>query len=128
MPTDTTGPIVDDPQPYATLHLAFDIGNTEWTFASTPAVPLPLRVRTMTARDMLAPRRGVRGGPAAPRPDPGRADLDVLRSGAPRLLVASRPRERRFSQCDRRLGQHRGESRRAPSEDRSARRDRAALP
>lgn len=52
MPTITTRPIVDDPVLEATLHVAFDLGNTEWTLACTPAVAEAPRVRTMPARDL----------------------------------------------------------------------------
>jgi transposase len=52
MPTLTTRPIVDDPPLVATLHVAFDLGNTEWTLACTPAVAAAPRVRTMPARDL----------------------------------------------------------------------------
>ena len=52
MPTMTTRPIVDDPVLDATLHVAFDLGNTEWTLASTPAVAEAPRVRTMPTRDL----------------------------------------------------------------------------
>ncbi len=52
MPTETTRPIADDTLPDATLHLAFDLGNTEWTFACTTAVAVAPRVRTMPARDL----------------------------------------------------------------------------
>ena len=52
MPTETTRPIADDPLPDATLHLAFDLGNTEWTFACTTAAAVAPRVRTMPARDL----------------------------------------------------------------------------
>lgn len=48
MPTETTRPSVDT----ATLCVALDLGNTEWTLASTPAAAMPPRVRTMPARDL----------------------------------------------------------------------------
>jgi transposase len=52
MPTVTTRPIVDDTLLDATLHVAFDLGNTEWTLACTPALTVPPRLRTMPARDL----------------------------------------------------------------------------
>jgi len=48
----TTRPIADDTLPDATLHVAFDLGNTEWTFACTTAAAVAPRVRTMPARDL----------------------------------------------------------------------------
>ena len=52
MPTVTTRPIEDESPQDATLHVAFDLGNTEWTLACTPAVAAPPRIRTMPARDL----------------------------------------------------------------------------
>jgi len=52
MPTVTTRPIVDDPLLEATLLVAFDLGNTEWTLAFAPALAVPPRLRTMPARDL----------------------------------------------------------------------------
>ena len=46
MPTETTRPIADDPQLDATLHLAYDLGNTEWTFSCAPAVAVAPREST----------------------------------------------------------------------------------
>ena len=59
MPTDTAGPIVDDRQPYATLHLAFDIGNTEWTFGAHAAAALVAARRGATRNHRFAGRAGV---------------------------------------------------------------------
>jgi len=52
MPSVTTRPIMDDTLLDATLLVAFDLGNTEWTLACTPALAAPPRVRTMPARDL----------------------------------------------------------------------------
>ena len=51
MPTLTTRPDTSAPAG-PTLYLAFDLGNTEWTFACTPAVAQAPRVRTMPAREL----------------------------------------------------------------------------
>ena len=83
MPTVTTRPIVDELPPDATLHLAFDLGNTEWSLACAPAVAAAPRVRTMPARDLprlVTSSHGVRGGPTALQTAPGGTDSDVLRS------------------------------------------------
>ncbi|MDP1861835.1 MAG: IS110 family transposase [Gemmatimonadaceae bacterium] len=52
MPTVTTRPIEDESPQDATLHVAFDLGNTEWTLACTTAAAVAPRVRTMPARDL----------------------------------------------------------------------------
>ena len=48
----TTRPIVDDTVLEATLLVAFDLGNTEWTLACAPAFAVTPRVRTLPARDL----------------------------------------------------------------------------
>ena len=52
MPTVTTRPTVDGILLDATLLVALDLGNTEWTLACSPAVAVAPRVRTMPARDL----------------------------------------------------------------------------
>ena len=47
----TAGPVAPVP---ATLHLAFDLGNTTWLLASSPAVGAPPRVRRLPARDLAS--------------------------------------------------------------------------
>ena len=103
MPTETTRPIADDTLPDATLHLAFDLGNTEWTFACTTAVAVAPRVRTMPARDLPrlvaefeAARRHFGLPPAAPIrtcDEAGRDGLWLHRAlaggGIPNVIVDS---------------------------------------
>lgn len=52
MPTMPTRPTADAIPFTATLHVAFDLGNTTWTLASAPTLAVPSRVRTMPARDL----------------------------------------------------------------------------
>ena len=114
MPTETTRPIADDTLPDATLHLAFDLGNTEWTFACTTAVAVAPRVRTMPARDLprlVAEFEAARRHFGLPATTPIRTCYEAGRDG----FWLHRARcECRRTQCDRRLGQHRGESPGAP--------------
>ena len=78
MPTVTTRPIVDDIPLVETLHLAFDLGNTEWTLACTPAVAAAPHAR----------RRGVGQAGAPPVPHAGVRPLaDLSREDARAALL-----------------------------------------
>ena len=76
MPTVTTRPIEDERPQDATLHVAFDLGNTEWTLACAPAVAAPPRIRTMPPVISRA------WSPSSRRPD-GTSDCPRPRRFAP---------------------------------------------
>ena len=66
-------PAATRPRASATLYVAFELGNTEWKLAMTPALELAPRITTMPARDLqvlaveLTRAKQHFGLPAAPR-------------------------------------------------------------
>ena len=89
MPTVTTRPIVDDIWLDATLLVAFDLGNTEWTLACTPALAMPPRP-TMPFHTELADLL-LTGEPMSVTPQGSRRCVAVMAAATASIRLGGRP-------------------------------------
>ena len=98
----------------ASLHVAFELGWTEWKVAFTTGQEQKARVRTISAQDLQGVEQEISQGQAPLRPGCRRPGAELLR-GRPRwLLVAPVLDLGRRAEFDRGFLKYRGEPPQAP--------------